>query len=44
MSTSELAWQIDQQQYASHQGPCLDAVRLQRVDVVQARSTLGSPQ
>ena len=31
VSTSELAWQIDQHQYASHQGPCLDAVRLQQV-------------
>ncbi|MDQ6616732.1 MAG: GAF and ANTAR domain-containing protein [Actinomycetota bacterium] len=34
-STSALAWDVDQRQYGSDQGPCLDAIRLQtavRVD------------
>ncbi len=31
VSTSELAWDIDQHQYRSGQGPCLDAVRMQAV-------------
>ena len=30
-STSELAWDIDQHQYGADEGPCLDAVRLNRV-------------
>lgn len=31
VSTSELAWDIDQHQYRTGQGPCLDAVRQQAV-------------
>ncbi|MDQ1392081.1 MAG: hypothetical protein QOF30_1058 [Acidimicrobiaceae bacterium] len=31
VSTGEMAWDVDQRQYASDEGPCLDAVRLQTI-------------